>query len=109
MSQVWVDAAVQIFYSVGAGFGVHLSYASYNTFHNNCYRSARNKLIIDLIIYCPYFSSFRDCIITTAVNSFTSFFSGFVIFTYLGFMSHKAGVPISAVATEGISGKLELM
>lgn len=36
--QVWVDAAVQIFYSVGAGFGVHLSYASYNTFHNNCYR-----------------------------------------------------------------------
>ncbi|XP_023313152.1 sodium-dependent noradrenaline transporter-like [Anoplophora glabripennis] len=37
-TQVWVDAAVQIFYSVGAGFGVHLSYASYNTFHNNCYR-----------------------------------------------------------------------
>lgn len=36
--QVWVDAAVQIFYSVGAGFGVHLSYASYNTFHNNCFR-----------------------------------------------------------------------
>nr|CAD7579259.1 unnamed protein product [Timema californicum] len=36
--KVWVDAAVQIFYSVGAGFGVHLSYASYNTFHNNCFR-----------------------------------------------------------------------
>ncbi|XP_025831651.1 sodium-dependent noradrenaline transporter-like [Agrilus planipennis] len=79
-AQVWVDAAVQIFYSVGAGFGVHLSYASYNTFHNNC---------------------FRDCIVTTIVNSFTSFFSGFVIFTYLGFMSHKQGVPISTVATEG--------
>ncbi|XP_050673089.1 sodium-dependent noradrenaline transporter-like [Leptidea sinapis] len=79
-TQVWVDAAVQIFYSVGAGFGVHLSYASYNTFHNNCY---------------------RDCLITTLVNCFTSFFSGFVIFTYLGFMSHKQGVPISSVATEG--------
>ncbi|XP_047001911.1 sodium-dependent noradrenaline transporter-like [Schistocerca americana] len=79
-TQVWVDAAVQIFYSVGAGFGVHLSYASYNTFHNNC---------------------FRDCLITTAVNCFTSFFSGFVIFTYLGFMAHKQGVHISAVATEG--------
>nr|CAD7463000.1 unnamed protein product [Timema tahoe] len=79
-TQVWVDAAVQIFYSVGAGFGVHLSYASYNTFHNNC---------------------FRDCLITTAVNCFTSFFSGFVIFTYLGFMSHKQGIPISLVATEG--------
>ncbi|XP_049816938.1 sodium-dependent noradrenaline transporter-like [Aethina tumida] len=79
-TQVWVDAAVQIFYSVGAGFGVHLSYASYNTFHNNCY---------------------RDCIITTIVNCFTSFFSGFVIFTYLGYMSYKQGVHISSVATEG--------
>ncbi|XP_074035865.1 sodium-dependent noradrenaline transporter [Leptinotarsa decemlineata] len=79
-TQVWMDAAVQIFYSVGAGFGVHLSYASYNTFHNNCY---------------------RDCIITTIINCFTSFFSGFVIFTYLGYMSYKQGVHISSVATEG--------
>lgn len=38
-STVWIDAAVQIFYSVGAGFGVHLAYASYNKFDNNCYRS----------------------------------------------------------------------
>ncbi|EEB13194.1 tryptophan transporter, putative [Pediculus humanus corporis] len=79
-TQVWVDAAVQIFYSVGAGFGVHLSYASYNEFHNNC---------------------LKDCLITTGVNCFTSFFSGFVIFTYLGFMSYKHGVPISSVATDG--------
>lgn len=79
-TRVWVDAAVQIFYSVGAGFGVHLSYASYNTFHNNC---------------------LRDCLVTTAVNCFTSFFSGFVIFTYLGFMSYKQQVPISSVAAEG--------
>ncbi|KAK5648640.1 hypothetical protein RI129_003532 [Pyrocoelia pectoralis] len=79
-TQVWVDAAVQIFFSVGAGFGVHLSYASYNTFHNNCY---------------------RDCLVTSIVNSFTSFFSGFVIFTYLGYMSYKQGVDIDEVATDG--------
>ncbi|XP_014241849.1 sodium-dependent noradrenaline transporter [Cimex lectularius] len=78
--QVWVDAAVQIFFSVGAGFGVHLSYASYNNFKNNC---------------------FKDAIITSIVNSFTSFFSGFVIFTYLGFMSQKHGIPINDVADEG--------
>ncbi|XP_042909495.1 sodium-dependent dopamine transporter-like [Parasteatoda tepidariorum] len=79
-SQVWVDAAVQVFFSVGVGFGVHLTYASYNNFHNNCY---------------------RDCLVTTAVNSFTSFYSGFVIFIFLGYMAHKHGVPINKVATEG--------
>ncbi|KAL3185179.1 hypothetical protein MRX96_031055 [Rhipicephalus microplus] len=77
---VWVDAAVQVFYSVGVGFGVHLTYASYNPFNNNCY---------------------RDCLMTTAVNSFTSFYSGFVIFVYLGYMAAKQGVPIQQVATEG--------
>ncbi|XP_037076970.1 sodium-dependent dopamine transporter-like [Pollicipes pollicipes] len=78
--QVWNDAAVQILFSVGAGFGVHLTYASYNEFNNNCY---------------------RDCLIATGVNSMTSFMSGFVIFIYLGFMSHQRGVPIQHVATEG--------
>lgn len=54
-----------------------------------------------LKVCAPHALNFRDCIVTTAVNCFTSFFSGFVIFTYLGFMSHKQGVHISTVATEG--------
>ena len=41
-TKIWVDAAIQIFYSVGAGFGVHLAYASYNKFSNNCYRYENN-------------------------------------------------------------------
>ena len=79
-TEVWTDAAVQIFYSCGAGFGVHLAYASYNKFDNNCY---------------------RDCLVTSCVNSFTSFFSGFVIFTYLGYMSTYQGKPIESVAEQG--------
>ncbi|XP_046361791.1 sodium-dependent dopamine transporter-like isoform X1 [Haliotis rufescens] len=78
--QVWIDAAVQIFFSVGAGFGTHIAYSSYNKFNNNCY---------------------RDCLITVAVNSFTSLFSGFVIFSYLGYMSLRTQKDISEVATEG--------
>ena len=78
--EVWTDAAVQIFYSCGAGFGVHLAYASYNKFENDCY---------------------RDCLVTSAVNSFTSFFSGFVIFSYLGYMSHYQNKPIGEVADQG--------
>ncbi|XP_076032383.1 sodium-dependent dopamine transporter-like [Oratosquilla oratoria] len=78
--KVWFEAAVQVFFSVGAGFGVHLSYASYNTFHNNCY---------------------RDCLITSLVNAITSFYSGLVIFTYLGYMAYKQKTQISHVATDG--------
>ena len=36
--QVWTDAAIQVFFSIGIGFGAHLTYASFNKFENNCYR-----------------------------------------------------------------------
>nr|XP_027203129.1 sodium-dependent dopamine transporter-like [Dermatophagoides pteronyssinus] len=77
---VWVDAAVQVFYSIGVGFGVHLTYASFNKYNNNCY---------------------RDCLITASVNSLTSFYSGFVIFTYLGYMATSMNKEIENVASEG--------
>ncbi|XP_028812484.1 sodium-dependent noradrenaline transporter [Denticeps clupeoides] len=79
-SKVWIDAATQIFYSLGAGFGVLIAFASYNKFDNNCY---------------------RDAILTSTVNCVTSFFSGFAIFSVLGYMAHKHGVKIQDVATEG--------
>ncbi|XP_041454388.1 sodium-dependent noradrenaline transporter-like isoform X2 [Lytechinus variegatus] len=77
---VWIDAAVQIFYSIGAGFGVHIAFASYNKFHGNVY---------------------RDAIFTSSINCFTSFFSGFAVFSILGYLSFKTGKDISEVATEG--------
>ncbi|XP_035703379.1 sodium-dependent noradrenaline transporter isoform X1 [Folsomia candida] len=78
--EVWSDAAKQIFFSSGAGFGVHLTYASYNNFHNNC---------------------FRDCMVTSMVNCFTSIFAGFVIFTFLGSMAYRQGRPIEEVVNVG--------
>uniref|UniRef100_A0A8C4DJS0 Transporter n=1 Tax=Dicentrarchus labrax TaxID=13489 RepID=A0A8C4DJS0_DICLA len=78
--EVWIDAATQIFYSLGAGFGVLIAFASYNKFDNNCY---------------------RDALLTSTVNCVTSFFSGFAIFSVLGYMAYKHGVDIEDVATEG--------
>lgn len=78
--KVWADAAVQIFYSLGPGWGGIVNMASYNRFHNN------NKW---------------DSIFVPTVNCGTSIFAGFVVFSVLGFMSHKTGVPVSTVATGG--------
>ncbi|XP_062601592.1 sodium-dependent dopamine transporter-like [Saccostrea cucullata] len=79
-SEVWVDAATQVFFSLGPGFGVLLAYASYNQINNNVY---------------------RDALITSSINCMTSFVSGFVIFMILGHMAETANLPIDKVATEG--------
>ncbi|KAI1304939.1 Sodium-dependent dopamine transporter [Halotydeus destructor] len=79
-ANVWVDAATQVFFSLGPGFGVLLAFASYNPFHNNVY---------------------RDALLTSAINSATSFLAGFVIFAVLGYMAHKTGVEVKDVAAEG--------
>lgn len=53
-----------------------------------------------ILIYVIFFS-FRDAILTSVINSATSFVAGFVIFSVLGYMAHSAGIPIQEVATEG--------
>ncbi|KAL5288593.1 DAT family protein [Megaselia abdita] len=79
-AEVWVDAATQVFFSLGPGFGVLLAYASYNKYHNNVY---------------------KDALLTSFINSATSFVAGFVIFSVLGYMAHASNQSIQDVATEG--------
>uniref|UniRef100_A0AAX7TJW1 Transporter n=1 Tax=Astatotilapia calliptera TaxID=8154 RepID=A0AAX7TJW1_ASTCA len=79
-AKVWIEAATQICFSLGVGFGVLIAFSSYNKFSNNCY---------------------RDAIITSSINSLTSFFSGFVVFSFLGYMSQKHNVALDKVARDG--------
>ncbi|XP_056449519.1 sodium-dependent proline transporter isoform X1 [Gadus chalcogrammus] len=79
-AQVWNDAASQVFYSLGIGVGGLLSMASYNKFDNNV---------------------IRDTLIIVVGNCSTSFFAGFAIFSILGHMAWRKGVPVGEVADTG--------
>uniref|UniRef100_A0A8C2JG08 Transporter n=1 Tax=Cyprinus carpio TaxID=7962 RepID=A0A8C2JG08_CYPCA len=79
-AQVWIDAGTQIFFSYAIGLGALTALGSYNRFNNDCY---------------------KDAFVLAFINSGTSFFSGFVVFSILGFMASEQGVDISKVAESG--------
>ncbi|XP_018299911.1 sodium- and chloride-dependent glycine transporter 1 [Mycetomoellerius zeteki] len=83
-ANVWADAASQIFYSLGIGCGSLVTLASYSNFSNNCH---------------------RDAVFVTCTNLFTSVFAGLVIFSILGFLAQKMGMPIDKVvqSAEGLA------
>ncbi|KAK1160132.1 sodium- and chloride-dependent GABA transporter 1-like isoform X1 [Acipenser oxyrinchus oxyrinchus] len=78
--QVWVNAAAQIFNSIGISFGSMISMASYNKFYNNI---------------------LRDTLIVALTNSATSIFAGLVIFSAIGYMAHIHHLPVDNIATDG--------
>ena len=81
LSQVWNDAATQIFYSLSACSGGLIAMSSFNKFTNNCH---------------------RDAFLVAILNCATSVFAGFVIFSILGFMAYEKQVPVSEVAKGGM-------
>ncbi|GFO30481.1 sodium- and chloride-dependent glycine transporter 1-like [Plakobranchus ocellatus] len=77
---VWVEACVQVFYSLGPAWGGLITMSSFNKFHNHC---------------------IRDVLIASMADGLTSFYGGFVIFSVVGFMAREANVSVTDVATEG--------
>ncbi len=39
--------------------------------------------------------------VTVGINAFTSIFSGFVVFAFLGYIAYKSDLPIDKVVAEG--------
>lgn len=66
--QVWRQAATQVFFALGLGFGSIIAYSSYNPKNNNCHRDA-------------YTVSF--------INFLTSVLATLVVFAVLGFRAKK--------------------
>jgi SNF family Na+-dependent transporter len=78
--KVWLAAAVQIFFSLGPGFGVLIALSSYSTKERN---------VQTLTIMC------------SIVNCLTSFLYGLVVFSGIGYMAKKLNTSITSFIQEG--------
>lgn len=70
---LWLDAAGQVFYSLGLGIGSWMIIASYNRVHNNL---------------------LRDVLIISTTNYVIAFVVGLTVFSTIGFLSQRSGKPV---------------
>ncbi|KAL4239956.1 hypothetical protein ACF0H5_000753 [Mactra antiquata] len=75
--QVWLEAAVQVFYSLGPAYGGVITMASHNKFHQ--------KSSVDTMI----------CVIA---DGLTAFYAGIVVFAIIGYMAEESGSTVEEVA-----------
>ncbi|XP_030649417.1 sodium-dependent neutral amino acid transporter B(0)AT2 [Chanos chanos] len=74
--QVWRQAATQVFFALGLGYGSVIAYSSYNPVHNNCH---------------------RDAFMVSCINFMTSVLASLVVFVVLGFRAKN--IALECVAT----------
>ncbi|KAL7372820.1 hypothetical protein ABVT39_022802 [Epinephelus coioides] len=67
--QVWRQAATQVFFALGLGFGSIIAYSSYNPKNNNCH---------------------RDAFTVSTINFLTSVLATLVVFAVLGFRAKNS-------------------
>ncbi|KAK0051468.1 sodium- and chloride-dependent glycine transporter 1 [Biomphalaria pfeifferi] len=80
LTSTWIEASIQVFYSLGPAYGGLITMASYNKFNNNC---------------------LRDSVILCFVCEGTSVFAGFTIFSILGHMAYNLNTTVSSFAQSG--------
>ncbi|KRZ95453.1 Sodium- and chloride-dependent GABA transporter 1 [Trichinella sp. T8] len=79
-SEVWGDAAIQVFFSMSIGAGGLSTLASYSPTNNNI---------------------LRDTVVITIGNIFTSLLSGLVVFSILGYISGQLDTTVEQIAESG--------
>lgn len=66
-AKVWREAATQVFFALGLGFGGVIAFSSYNKRDNNCH---------------------FDAVLVSFINFFTSVLATLVVFAVLGFKAN---------------------
>ena len=78
--QIWVNAASQVFNSIGIAFGSLIAFASYNKFQGPV---------------------LRDTLIVTLVDALVSLLCGVAVFAVLGNLAHEQGAEVESVVADG--------